>query len=227
MIVPPSFLFQYQLSVPRIDELPGKKGQSFKLPDHAKLFVPAILNERAAGNEGAVGLELKMAWNPNGLAIELTVHGKKLEPAGRRHDLKHSDHGLVLIDTRHTANVHRATEFCTALQFLPADETANDKPSVQLVDFSQHRNPAQQRSSRRELNAQRVAISARSISDGYRLELWIPAAQMPGFSEAPEIGHMGFYVVVEDSELGQLPLSIGDDFPIAHDPSTWLQLHLD
>jgi len=220
MIVPPSFLFQYQLSVPRIDELPGKKGQSFKLPDHAKLFVPATLNE------GAAGLELKMAWNPNGLAIELSVHGKKLEPAGRRHDLKHSDYGLVLIDTRHTANVHRATEFCTALQCLPADEAADDQPSVQLVDLAQQRNAAQQRSSRRELDAKKVGIYVRSISDGYRMELWIPAGQMPGFAEAPEIGHMGFYVVVEDSELGQLPLSIGDDFPIAHDPSTWLQLSL-
>jgi hypothetical protein len=214
MIVPPSFLFQYQLSAPQIDDLPRKKGRGLQLPDSARLFLPATLNE------GLTGLDIKLAWNPNGLAIELAVHGKRQEPSGRRNDLKHSDYGLILIDTRHTASVHRATEFCTALQFLPADEAIDDEPSVTFVEI------AQQRSARRGQDAKRVAVSVGMINDGYRIELWIPAAQMPGFAEAPEIGHLGFYVVVEDTELGQLPLSIGDDFPIAHDPSTWLQLSL-
>lgn len=214
MIVPPSFLFQYQLSVPRIDGLHTQKGRLLQLPETAGVFVPATMNE------GTPGIRVRLAWNPNGLAMELTVHGKKLEPTGRRNDLKHSDHVLVLIDTRHTATTHRATEFCTALQILPADEAAEDQASVQIIDI------AQQRSTPREQDSRRVMVSTTSISDGYRLELWIPATQMRGFAEAPEIGHLGFYVIVEDTELGQLPLSIGDDFPVAHDPSTWLQLNL-
>ena len=214
MIVPPSFLFDYQLSIPRIDSLPKKKGQPLQLPDVARVFVPAAMNEAASG------LELKLAWNPDGLAIELSVHGKKLEPQGRWHDLKHSDYVQVFIDTRHTANVHRATEFCTALQILPGDETADDKPTVQFVEI------AQQRGTRRDEAARQVMPIVAPLDNGYRLELWIPAAQMPGFAESPEIGHLGFYVVVEDTEIGQLPLSIGDDFPTAYDPSTWLQLNL-
>lgn len=214
MIVPPSFLFQYQLSIPRIDELPRKKGGRLQLPDAAQVFVPATMNEVAAG------LDVRLAWNPHGLGMELIVHGKKSEISGRRHDLKHSDHVLVFIDTRHTANVHRATQFCTALQILPSDEAANDHPTVQFIDI------AQQRGTLREKDAKGVLIAVDPVSDGYRMELWIPVAQMPGFAETPEIGHLGFYVVVEDTELGQLPLSIGDDFPIAHDPSTWLQLNL-
>lgn len=219
MIVPPSFLFQYQLSVPRVDGLPKKKGKSLQLPDAAKVFVPSSLNEGPA-NEGTTGLELKLGWNPDGLAIEIVVRGKKNELAGRRHDLKHSDVVYVFIDTRHTANVHRATEFCTALQILPSDEAADDEPTVQFIEI------AQQRGTRRQPDAKRVMVSVQNRRDGYQLELWIPATQMPGFDQIEEIGHLGFYVVVEDTELGQLPLSIGDDFPVSHDPSTWLQLNL-
>ena len=214
MIVPPSFLFQYQLSVPRVDGLPKKKGKSLQLPDTARVFVPSSLNE------GTAGLELKLGWNPDGLAIEIAVRGKKEETAGRRHDLKNSDVVYVFLDTRHTANVHSATEFCTALLILPSDEAADDKPTVQFVEI------AQQRGTRREPDAKRVMVNIQNQSDGYLLNLWIPAAQMPGFDQIEEIGHLGFYIVVEDTELGQLPLSIGDDFPVAHDPSTWLQLNL-
>ena len=214
MIVPPSFLFQYQLFIPRMDDLPRKKGRRLQLPDTARVFVPATMNQ------GAAGLDVRLAWNPDGLGMELILQGKKQELSGRRHDLKHSDHVLVFIDTRHTANVHRATQFCTSMQILPSDEAADDGPTVQFVDI------AQQRGTHREQDAKKVVVDVESVSDGYRLELWIPAAQIPGFAETPEIGHLGFYVVVEDTELGQLPLSIGEDFPVALDPSTWLQLNL-
>ena len=214
MIVPPSFLFQYQLFIPRMDDLPRKKGRRLQLPDTARVFVPATMNQ------GAAGLDVRLAWNPDGLGMELILQGKKQELSGRRHDLKHSDHVLVFIDTRHTANVHRATQFCTSMQILPSDEAADDGPTVQFVDI------AQQRGTHREQDAKKVVVAVESVNDGYRLELWIPAAQIPGFAETPEIGHLGFYVVVEDTELGQLPLSIGEDFPVALDPSTWLQLNL-
>lgn len=214
MIVPPSFLFQYQLTVPRVDGLPKKKGKALQLPDAARVFVPSALNA------GTAGLELKLGWNPDGLAIEIVVRGKKEEPAGRRHDLKNSDVVYIFIDTRHTANVHRATEFCTALQILPRDEVNDDAPTVQFVEI------AQQRGTRRQPDAKRVMLNVLNQRDGYQLDVWIPTAQMPGFDQIEEIGHLGFYIVVEDTELGQLPLSIGDDFPVTHDPSTWLQLNL-
>lgn len=214
MIVPPSFLFQYQLTVPRVDGLPKKKGKALQLPDAARVFVPSALNA------GTAGLELKLGWNPDGLAIEIVVRGKKEEPAGRRHDLKNSDVVYIFIDTRHTANVHRATEFCTALQILPSDEVNDDAPTVQFVEI------AQQRGTRRQPDAKRVMLNVQNQQDGYQLDVWIPTAQMPGFDQIEEIGHLGFYIVVEDTELGQLPLSIGDDFPVTHDPSTWLQLNL-
>jgi hypothetical protein len=190
MIVPPSFLFQYQLTVPRVDGLPKKKGKALQLPDAARVFVPSALNA------GTAGLELKLGWNPDGLAIEIVVRGKKEEPAGRRHDLKNSDVVYIFIDTRHTANVHRATEFCTALQILPSDEVNDDAPTVQFVEI------AQQRGTRRQPDAKRVMLNVQNQRDGYQLDVWIPTAQMPGFDQIEEIGHLGFYIVVEDTELG-------------------------
>ncbi|MDA1230996.1 MAG: hypothetical protein O2856_09500 [Planctomycetota bacterium] len=214
MIVPPSFLFQYQLPVLRIDGLQQKKGRSLQLPEASRIFVPSTLNQ------GTSWIELKLAWNPGGLAMELAVRGKRKEPTGRRHDLKSSDFVQVFFDTRHTANVHRATEFCTALLIFPSDEVADGKPTLQFVEISQ------QRGTRRQQDARRVKINVQCLSDGYQVELWIPAEQLPGYGDIAEIGHMGFYLVVEDTELGQLPLSIGEDFPVTHDPSTWMQLKL-
>ena len=178
------------------------------------MFVPSRLND------GSSALDLKAAWNPEGLGIELVVRGKTQEPAGRAHDLKSSDHVLIFVDTRHTANVHRATEFCTSILVLPSDENADDRPTVKFLDI------AQQRGVRRDQECRRCIVACELQPDGYRMELWIPAAQLPGFAESPEIGHFGFCLIVEDTELGQIPLSIGDDFPVVFDPSTWIQFDL-
>ena len=214
MIIPPSFLFQIQLEIPRIDGLPRKSGRPLQLPPEAAVFVPSRLNERSEV------FDLRAAWNPEGLGIELTVRGKTQEPAGRAHDLKSSDHVLIFVDTRHTANVHRATEYCSSILVLPSDENAEDRPTVQFLEI------AQQRGTPREQEGRRCIVACELQSDGYRMELWIPAAQLPGFVDAPDIGHIGFCLMVEDTELGQLPLSIGDDFPVVFDPSTWIQLDL-
>jgi hypothetical protein len=213
-LLPPSFLFQYQISIPYSNRIPAKKGQLLPLDDSASVFVPSILNA------ASLPFSLKMAWNPEGLGILLEVRGKTLPPSGRRSDLKNSDAAIFFVDTRHTANVHRATEYCTSCIVLPSDEDADDRPSIEFPDI------AQQRSVRRDRNAVKCGLQTTRHAEGYTLEVWLPALQLPGFSEAPEIGRIGFYCVVHDSELGVFPFSVGGDFPVAHDPSTWIQLEL-
>jgi hypothetical protein len=63
-------------------------------------------------------------------------------------------------------------------------------------------------------------------SDGYTLSVWIPGSQLPGFAELAETHALGLYVIIEDSELGQLPMSVGGDFPIAWNPSLWTRMEL-
>jgi hypothetical protein len=213
-LLPPSFLFQYQISIPYSNRIPGKKGRLLPLDDSASLFVPSTLNRAASP------ISLKMAWNSEGLGILLEVRGKTLPPAGRRSDLKNSDLAAFFVDTRHTANVHRATEYCTSCIVLPSDEDADDRPSIQFPDI------AQQRSVRRDRNEDKCRLQTTNHADGYSLEVWLPAMLLPGFHEIADIGHLGFYCVVNDTEVGAIPFSIGDDFPVGHDPSTWIQLEL-
>ena len=163
---------------------------------------------------------LRMAWNPEGLGIELDVPGKKLPPAGRRKDLKNSDYISLFVDTRHTANVHRATEYCCSLVVLLCDENADEKPTAAFVEI------AQQRASKSDRDGGKCPVQVSVRPDGYRLEIWIPTSQMFGFDEAPEIGRIGFSCLIHDTELGEIPLNVGGDFPVAFDPSTWLQLEL-
>ena len=213
-IIPPSFLFQYSMAATQVSAIPRKKGGLLQLDDSTRLFVPSRLNN--AGSH----LGLKVAWNPEGIGIEVDVRGKKLPPTGRRSSLRTSDHLSISIDTRHTANVHRATEYCASVNVLPVDEDADDKPSVRFVEI------AQQRAMKRDQDGRKCGVQCHPHASGYTLELWIPQTQLFGFDEAPGIGRIGFYCIVHDTELGELPLSIGDDFPTAFDPSTWLQLEL-
>ena len=214
MIVPPSFLFQYSMAVSRVEAIPRKKGSLLQLDDSCSLFVPGSMND----TDNAFGL--RMAWNPEGLGIELDVPGKKLPPAGRRKDLKNSDSISLFVDTRHTANVHRATEYCCSLVVLPCDENADEKPTAAFVEI------AQQRASKSDRDGGKCPVQVSVRPDGYRLEIWIPTSQMFGFDEAPEIGRIGFSCLIHDTELGEIPLNVGGDFPVAFDPSTWLQLEL-
>jgi hypothetical protein len=202
------------MAVPRVEAIPRKKGALLQLDDGCSLFVPGSMND----TDNAFGL--RMAWNPEGLGVELDVPGKKLPPAGRHKDLKNSDYISLFVDTRHTANVHRATEYCLSLVVLPCDEDADEKPTAAFVEI------AQQRASRRDRDGRKCPVQLHVRPDGYRMEIWIPTSQMFGFDEAPEIGRIGFSCLIHDTELGEIPLNVGGDFPVAFDPSTWLQLEL-
>lgn len=213
-VIPPSFLFQYSIAAPKVENIPHKKGGLLQLDDRARIFVPGSMNRRAST------FELKIAWNDEGVGIEIDLRGKKLPPAGRRSDLKTSDYISFFFDTRHTANVHRATEYCSSLIVLPCDEDADDNPTAIFAEI------AQQRATKKDLDGRKCGLKNHVHSDGYTLEVWIPATQLFGFDEVPQIGRIGFCCMIRDTELGEIPLSIGDDFPVAFDPSTWLQLEL-
>ena len=212
-IVPPSFLFDYLPGMCRLDDFPGK-GKLRHLPESATVFVPARLNQQPHS------FDLRLAWNPSGIAITVIVKGRDMPVAGNKSPIKVSDYVSVMLDTRHTANVHRATGYCTALTALPVDQSNGGKPTIL------YREIAQQREVRHQLNPKQCGITVDVQSDGYLMTVWLPQNQLPGFAESPEIGRVGFYLVVHDSEFGELPLSIADDFPASFDPSTWIPFEL-
>ena len=54
----------------------------------------------------------------------------------------------------------------------------------------------------------------------------LPGSQLHGYRQVDELRQLGFYCVVRDTELGEQPLTVTDDFPYASDPSLWVQLEL-
>lgn len=212
-VVPPSLLFQFTQLIPRITDLPRRKGDLLQLPPIAEVFVPARLNDHKAP------LQIRCGWNEQGLGIDIRVKGRKHPAAGRSTSVSTSDRILLSFDTRHTASVHRITSWCTSLLVLPHDEDNQGQAQVRLREFGQPKDSAGH-------SAPGCRIQFEQAPDGYRIQLWIPTAVITGYAEVPEIGHLGFYCVVEDTELGTLPLNVSGDFPVSLDPSTWLSIDL-
>lgn len=214
-IVPPSLLFDFRLTVPAC---PGPSsraaGRLLNLPDSARLFIPGAMNQQP--NFATV----RLGWNTDGLAVSVAVEGRKSALSGSSKDISRSDSILLWIDTRPAGSVHRATEYCHHFTCLPVDEHIDGKPSVVVGPI------AQQRAQRIESDPRRMLCRTHVKKDGYEFELWLPATQLYGFREIAELGRIGFYCVVQDRELGDQPLSVGDDFPVAFDPSTWIQMEL-
>jgi hypothetical protein len=65
-----------------------------------------------------------------------------------------------------------------------------------------------------------IPIAARVSRTGYALTAHIPGRALSGFDPA-ENARIGLYYMLEDAELGQQALTIGDDLNWWIDPSTW------
>jgi len=213
-IVPPSFLFDCVLSIPQIAEIPLGRTKRLKLPETARVPIPSRLNSPAKH------LELRMAWNASGIGVAISVSGRKSKPGGSGQDLRRCDHAFLMIDTRHTGTVHRAGSYCSAITVVPSDAENDGKASMAP------RTIAQQRDVKQIPDTKKCFAHTQSSASRYTTEVWIPASQLYGFAEVPDIGYFGFYCVINDRELGEIPLSVGDDFPVTFDPSTWLKLEL-
>ena len=214
-IIPSSLLFDFSLPVGQCSPPSHRKtGRLLKQSEVSSLFLPASLNGQPLFATVAAG------WNSNGLGFVFHVSGKPAPCAGSSSGVQHSDCVLIWIDTRASGNVHRATEYCHHFACLPSDDQADGNPSVVVQPI------AQQRIQRIESNPEKMTCRTHAKNDGYELEVWIPGDQLYGFREVAELGKLGFYCVVQDSHLGDQPLTVGDDFPISYDPSTWVQLEL-
>ena len=214
-IVPPSLLFEIQLSVPRISGPSGRQaGSLLSLPETAHLFSPSTLDERPLFSEVQAG------WNDDGFGLKVSVDGKQNAVSGDAAQLAKSDHCLIWLDTRPSGTVHRATEYCQHFACLPADQANRGQPTVMALPI------AQQRSQKIEFNPQKMLTQNQLTTAGYEFELWIPASQLYGYREISEIQRLGFFCVVHDTELGTQHLALDDEFPYSYDPSLWIQLEL-
>ena len=152
--------------------------------------------------------------------LDVTVRGKSHLPYCDPDAIATSDAVLIWIDTRDTQNVHRGSRFChhfvalptgggdqgqdTIVKQLPVPRAREDAPPADPDIFLAEAEPGR---------------------TGYRLGIWLPAEALHGFDPASQ-PRLGFYVAIQDTELGRQPLSVGEEFPYDSDPSLWSSLEL-
>jgi hypothetical protein len=213
-LLPHRFLFRYSFEIPHAPALPrsGRRllnlGKNCVLPDFAEL-----------DREENFG-DVSLAWNQQGLGISLRVKGKRQPLETNQSAPTESDGLQVWIDTRNARNIHRAGRFCHHFCLIPqgSGKDGSDPLVVQ-------RPIARAREDAPEEHADEIQLASDVTSGGYLLEAWFPAAALHGFD--PDASRqLGFYYYLRDAELGDQWLSVGPEFPFAHDPSLWATIEL-
>jgi len=164
--------------------------------------------------------DVRLAWNENGIGLQVTVTGKDEDPRGDAADAKHSDGVTLWLDSRDARTSHRASRYCHQFTFLPTGG-GPDRDEPVFVQTKIHR------ALRDAPFASAAAVPFRSarLKNGYRIEAFLSSAVLTGF-DPDEHPRLGVYYAVRDSELGEQVLSVGQEFPYAEDPSLWGVLEL-
>lgn len=155
------------------------------------------------------------AWNEGGLYVGCRVEGKtravKCDPA----NFRNSDCLRVMTDMRDTRDIRRASRFCQHFYFLPAGGGAKGREacggSAKIARAMQDA-PA--------VSPSDLLVASVVSKGGYSITAHVPARVLAGFDPV-ENPRIGFYYMLEDTELGQQALTIGDDLNWWIDPSTW------
>jgi hypothetical protein len=164
--------------------------------------------------------EVRLAWSEAGIALNVTVRGKEQPPWCRDSRIEDSDGVQLWIDTRNTQNIHRAGRFCHRFAFLPIGAGRKlDEPAAVLLAINRAKE------SPREIDPRTLKVRADRLSDGYKLEGFVPAAALTGYSPAEQPA-IGFSYAVIDRELGWQTFSVGPELPFVDDPSLWGTLDL-
>ncbi|MCC7084429.1 MAG: hypothetical protein IT427_05435 [Pirellulales bacterium] len=183
-------------------------GKEFCLPSFAEL------------DDSPQRVEVRAAWNEQGIAFSATIRGKKQPPWCRDNRIEDSDGFLVWIDTRDTHNIHRASRFCHQFVFLPTGGGhRQNEPVAELLPI--HRARENPKPPPRGI----VRAIHHGQRDGYRLDCLIPAAALTGFEPADH-PRLGFHWAAIDREIGEHTFCCPPGLPYREDPSVWGTLEL-
>ncbi len=211
-LLPASFLFCFAVPCrhsaalwsPRGVEL----GDEFLLPSFGELDDAP---QRAA---------VRAAWSEQGLSFSVAVSGKKQPPWCRENRIEDSDGFYVWIDTRDTHNIHRASRFCHQFAFLPTGGGHRlDQPVADQVLINRARENA------KPVRPGTLQVVHHKLSDGYRLDIHIPATALTSYEPADH-PKLGFHWAVIDREIGEHTFCCPPELPYREDPSTWGTLEL-
>lgn len=207
--IPNRFLFKFEFPIRHAKSAPKINGTLEGWPEDWKL--PPLHTV-----DGEAGFAtVYAAWNEEGLYIGGRVEGKRRPLQCDPEKFWKSDNIRVMTDMRDTRNIRRATRFCRQFYLMPAGGGRDGRKAdagVEKVHRATDDAPI----------PKSVAIPVASDVErtGYTLTACLPADILNGFNPV-ENPRIGLLIVVEDTELGQQSLTIGDDLNWFIDPSTW------
>lgn len=212
VLLAPTFLFRFAVPCRKIKDLWSDK--QLELPEAYRIPTFGELEGRP------VFADFRMGWHPDGIALSLSIFGKKQAPWCRVSRFEDSDGVALWIDTRYTGDVHRATRFCHQFMIMPQGGGPNrDGPEGRLLDIARAReNPP-------KVDPETIRVRAENRIDGYLLRAAIPASALNGYDPTDQAS-LGFTYAVMDREFGWQTFTISPEFGFMSDPTLWGQLDL-
>src|ERR1043166_1495571 len=208
-LVPNRYLFKFEFPIHRAARPPVMNGDAEKWPRDWRL--PPLYELDGKPGFG----EISAAWSDEGLYIAAEVTGKKRPPNCDSARFRQSDGLRIMTDMRDTRGIRRATRFCQQFYFLPSGGGKSGKDAVgggAPVARAQTDAPV--------AKPGEIVVASKVFKGGYSLTAHVPARGIAGFDPA-ENPRIGFFAILEDTELGHQSLTIDDDLNWWCDPSTW------
>jgi hypothetical protein len=214
-ILPPQFLFRLTYPCQYVKAIPNEDSDRLlDLPAECRIdHLPELGGAKSFA-------DVRLAWNEQGLGLQVEVRGKDNPIQGDASRRQSSDGMMLWLDTRDARDNHRASRHCHHFWFLPTGGGADkDEPAAGQAKINRAMQDA-------PLCApEQLALIAERTKTGYILESFLPAAVLNGYD--PETNpRLGFYYWVRDTELGEQTLGLGMEFPFYEDPSLWHTLEL-
>jgi hypothetical protein len=212
-LLAPTFLFHFSAPCRRAEVLwPARDapllGDECRLPNFGELDGRRLF------------ADLRMAWNEDGMGVEMRVTGKAQAPWCRETRVEDSDGLQLWLDTRDARNVHRANRFCHRFVFLPAGGgPRGEQPVAAMLPINRARELP------KPVEPKQLRLASSGSADGYLLRVLIPATALTGYDPSDH-PRMGLAYAVLDRELEWQTFPVGPEFPFFEDPSLWGTLEL-
>jgi len=207
-LVPNRLLFRFEIpiryrSASRIDGVLDDWSDEFLLPDLGAL-------------DGQPGFgRIWLAWNESGLFLACRVEGRRSPLQCDPKQFWKGDNLRLMTDMRDARDLRRASRYCQQFYFLPAGGGPDGRMpvagSARIHRAGAHAPP---------VASDRIRIAGGASGDGYRIEAHLPAEVLAGF-DPTEHPRIGLTTMLEDRDLGQQYLTVGDELNWHIDPSTW------
>ena len=211
-LIAPSFLFRFSVPCLVKDSIWSK--DELELPDTHRIPNFGELDGRAAF------ADVRLGWSAEGIAFSMRVVGKKQSVWCRDSRIDDSDGISILVDSRDTHNIHRASRFCHRFVFMPQGGGKKSlTPVAKLINLARSKeNP-------KPIQEGLLKIRAEKRIDGYILRGAIPGSAITGWDPVEHV-RLGFNYVLSDRELGCQVFSGDVEMPVMSDPSLWGTLEL-